>query len=130
MRLRDTRGLNQYVVELLLLDQPDDLLHQVGLESATDATVLHSNHRLITLNQRRRIDQTLVNVQLGHVVDNDGTLEVLVLMLGLEDVLEQCRFAGTKESTEQGDRDPGVRRQSAFLRKLCQAKLKIIEILT
>ena len=101
MRLRHSRGFNENVVELLLaLSELDNLLDQVTLESAADATILHTNHRLITLDQRGVVDQTLVDVELRHVIDNDGTLEVLLLMLGFEDVLQQGRLAGAKEATE------------------------------
>ena len=96
------------------------------------ATVLHPDHRLVGLNKIGRIDQTLVNVQLGHVVDNDGTSEVLVLVLVLEDILEQCRFARAKEATEQGDGDPAVRQRRGFLPKQIGSDntFKMGEILT
>ena len=101
MRLRHSRGFNENVVELLLaLGELDNLLDQVTLESAADATILHTNHRLVTLNQRGVVNQTLVDVELRHVIDNDGTLEVLLLMLGFEDVLQQGRLAGAEEATE------------------------------
>ena len=75
---------------MFLLSELDDLVHQVRLKSAADTTVLHPNHGLITLDQRCFVDQRLVNVQFGHVVDNDGALELLLGVLGLQDVFQQC----------------------------------------
>ena len=100
MRLRDTRGFNENVVEFLLLRQLDDLLHQVGLEGAADAAILHPDHGLVTLDQGGLVNQTLVNVELGHVVDNDGTLEILFIVFGLEDMFQQSCFPRTKEATK------------------------------
>ena len=106
MRLRDTRGFNENVVELLLLilSQLNDLLHQVGLQGAADAAVLHPNHRLVALDQGGLINEALVDVELCHVVDNDGTFEVLLLMFSLEDMLQQSCLAGAQEVAEQRDR--------------------------
>ena len=89
MGFGDTRSLDQDVVELLLLGEPHDLLHQIGLQGAADATVLHPNHCLLALNQVGVVDEALVNVEFSHVVDNDGTLEVLLAMFGLENMLQQ-----------------------------------------
>ena len=101
--------------ELLLLHQPDNLLHQVSLESAADAAVLHPHHRLVRLDQVRRVDQAFVNVQLRHVVHNDRALEVCVLVLVLENELEQSGFAGAEEAAEKGDRNTGVPSEGVFL---------------
>ena len=73
------------------------------LQSAADAAVLHPDHGLVGLDQRRVVDQTLVDVELGHVVDDDGALEVLLVVLGLEDVLQQRGLAGAQEPAEQRD---------------------------
>ena len=63
---------------------------------------------LIALHQSRLIDQTLVDVEGGHVVDDDGALEVLVVVLGLEDVLKQGGLARPEEAAEQGDGNQAV----------------------
>ena len=81
------------MVELLLLGETDDLLDEVGLECAADATVLHPHHCLLALDQVGVVDQALVDVELSHVVDNDSTLEVLVVMFRLKDVFEQGGLA-------------------------------------
>ena len=86
MGFGDTRSLDQDVVELLLLGEPHDLLHQIGLQGAADATVLHPNHCLLALDQVGVVDEALVNVEFRHVVDDDGTLEVFIVVLCLEDV--------------------------------------------
>ena len=43
-RFRHPGGLDQHVVEHLFLGQGDDLLHQVALQRAAEASVLHRNH--------------------------------------------------------------------------------------
>ena len=73
------------------------------LQSAADAAVLHPDHGLVGLDQRRVVDQTLVDVELGHVVDDDGALEVLLVVLGLEDVFQQRGLARPQEAAEQRD---------------------------
>ena len=122
-RLGHARGLDQHVVELPLLGEGDDLVHQVGLKRAAEAAVLHGNHlgniflhlnifvscankiHLIALHQSRLIDQTLVDVEGGHVVDDDGAPEVLVLVLGLQDVLHHGGLARPQEPAQQGHGD-------------------------
>ena len=109
VRLGHARGLDQDIVELLLaLGELDDLLHQVGGEGAADATVLHPHHRLVALDQRGVVNQLLVDVELGHVVDNDGGLEILHVVLRLEDVLQQRCLPGPEEAAEEGDGHQGI----------------------
>ena len=107
MGLGHTRGFNENVVELLLLilSQLDDLFHQVRLEAAADAAVLHPNHRLVALDQGGLINEALVDVELGHIVDNHGSLEVFFSVLGLKDMLQQSSFSRPKKSTQQGHRN-------------------------
>ena len=76
------------------------MIHKVALQGAAKAAILHCYH-LVSLHQGRLINQALVNVEGGHVVDDDRTPEVLLLMLGLKDVLEQSGLAGTEEAAEQ-----------------------------
>ena len=108
MGLGEARSLDHNVVELLLMGQVDNLVNQVRLLSTTYAAVLHPNHHLVALDQRCLVNQTLVNVELHHVVDNDGTVEVLLAMLGLENMLQQGCLPRSKEATEQGDRDQTI----------------------
>ena len=105
MRLRHSRSFNQDVVEHLLLGQSNDLLYKIVLQSAANTSVLHPNHGLVTLDQGGVVDQALVNVELGHVVDNHGSLEVFFSVLGLQDVLQQSSFSRPKKSTQQGHRN-------------------------
>ena len=58
---------------------------------------------LVTLDQSRLVDETLVDVEGRHVVDNDGALEVFLRMLRLQDVLQQSRLPGSQESAQKGD---------------------------
>ena len=87
----------------MLLDQIDDLVHKVGLEGAAEAAVLHGNH-LVTLDQGGLVDQALVDVEGGHVIDDDGALEVRVLVLGLEDMLHHGGLTRAQEPAQEGDR--------------------------
>ena len=78
------------------------------MESAANTSVLHPNHGLVTLDQGGVVNQALVDVELGHVVDNDGTFEVLLLMFSLEDMLQQSCFPGPQKPAEKSDRDQVV----------------------
>ena len=101
MRLRHSRSFNKDVVEHLLLGQSNDLLYKIVLQSAANTSILHPNHILVTLDQGGLINQTLVNVKLGHVIDDDSSPEGLVLMFILEDVLEQGGLTRAKEPAEK-----------------------------
>ena len=103
-RLGHARGLDQHVVELPLLGEGDDLVHQVGLQRAAEAAVLHGDH-LVALHQSRLVDQALVDVEGGHVVDDDGAPEGRVLVLGLQDVLHHGGLARPQEPAQQGHGD-------------------------
>ena len=48
------------------------------MEDDHDERKIPTNHGLVALNQRSLVDQTLVDVELRHVVDDHGTLEVLL----------------------------------------------------
>mmetsp|Transcript_25675 Transcript_25675/g.76604 ORF Transcript_25675/g.76604 Transcript_25675/m.76604 type:complete len:356 (-) Transcript_25675:8-1075(-) len=88
-RLRDARGLDDHVVELLLLGQSDDLLHQVAPERAAHAPVVHRDH-VVALHQIGMPDEALVDVELGHVIDDHGAPELAAIRSsGLQDVLQQ-----------------------------------------
>ena len=118
MGLGHTRGFNENVVELLLLSQLDDLRHQVRLEAAADAAVLHPNHRLVALDQGGLINEALVDIELGHVIDNDGTFEVLLFMLSLQNMFQQGCFAGPEEAAEEGDGYQVLPRGGSLLSKI------------
>ena len=115
---------------MFLLSELDDLLHQVGLESAADTAVLHAHHRLLALDQRGLVDQSLVNVELRHVVHNDGALEFLLGVFGLQDVFQQSCLPGTKEPTEQGDGDEAVARPRLDLTSHCNITITKIQLFT
>ena len=99
-RLRHPRCLDQNIVEDLLFTEWNDLIHKIWLKSAAKASILHGNN-LITLNQGRLIYETLVNVEGSHIVDNDGTFETFLCMLGLKNVLQHGCLASSKEPTQQ-----------------------------
>ena len=79
-----------------------ELDEEVLAERAADAAVLHLHDLLLALDQVLVLDQAGVDVQLGHVVDEDGDLEALLL---LQDILEQRGLAGAEEAGEEGDGD-------------------------
>ena len=56
---------------------------------------------LVALHEGGLVDETLVYVEGSHVVHDDGALEVLVLVLGLEDVLHHGGLARTQEPAQQ-----------------------------
>ena len=96
------------VYQIHIIDMYFLMSMSADLQSAADAAVLHPYHGLVRLYQRRVVDQTLVYVELGHVVHNDGALEVLHVMLSLEDVLQQSCLAGPEKPAEQGDGHQGI----------------------
>ena len=51
------------------------------------------------------VDEVLVDVELCHVVDDDGAPELLLGVLGLQDVLQQRRLPGAQKPAEQGHGD-------------------------
>ena len=51
-------------------------LDKVVLQGAAEAAVLHCDH-LVALYEGRLVDQALVNVEGGQVVDDDGASEFL-----------------------------------------------------
>ena len=55
------------------------------------------------------VDEVLVDVERCHVVDDDGALELLVRVFCFQNVLQQRRLPGSKETTEQGNRQTGVK---------------------
>ena len=84
---------------------------------------IHNNHNrirhsLVCLHEGGLVDEALVYVECGHVVHDDGALEVLGLMLGLQDVLQQRGLARTQEPAQQRHRQQGLRRQSQIIADL------------
>ena len=96
------------VYQIHIIDMYFLMCMSADLQSAADAAILHPYHGLVRLYQRRVVDQTLVDVELGHVVDNDGGLEILHTVLSLEDVLQQSCLAGPEKPAEQGDGHQGI----------------------
>ena len=54
-----------------------------------------------SLDQAELIYETLVNVECSHIVDNDGTFETFLRMLGLKNMLQHGCLASSKEPTQQ-----------------------------
>ena len=54
-----------------------------------------------SLDQAELIYETLVNVEGSHIVDNDGTFETFLRMLGLKNMLQHGCLASSKEPTQQ-----------------------------
>ena len=68
--LRDTSALNQNIVKFALLGQFLQLHQQILSQSTTNTTVLHLDHLFFGLGDR--FHELGIDVQLGHVVDNDS----------------------------------------------------------
>ena len=60
----------------------------------------------------------LVDVELGHVIDNDGTFEVLLFMLSLQNMFQQSCFARPKEAAEERDGYQVLPRGGSLLSKI------------
>ena len=54
------------------------------------------------------VDQTLVDVELCHIIDNDSAVEVFRGVFGLEDVLEQGGFSRAEKSAEKSNWDQAI----------------------
>jgi len=100
-RLRDAARLDHQVVEPAVVGQRLDLGEQVLPHRAADAAVRHFHQALLGLDEVRLfVDERGVDVDLGHVVDDDGDAAVLGVV---EDVLEKCRLAGAEVAGENGN---------------------------
>ena len=80
-RLADTRGLNDDIVELLLIDDIVELLHEIHLQRAADATVLKSYERVIPLTDDTAVlDERRVDVHLADIIDDNGKLNAFLIL--------------------------------------------------
>ena len=86
-RLRHSRSFNQHIIEHFFLCQRNDLLYKIILEGTTKASILHGNN-LITLYQSWLINQSFVDVQSCHIIDNNSTFEVFFFMFTFQDVFQ------------------------------------------
>ena len=100
--LTDAAGLNQDIVEFVLLGEADDLLHQVGFQRAADAAVLEGDDAVLVLfhNARSFFDEGGIDIHLANVVDDDSHL---VASLVVQDVVHQGCLARSQIAGEQGD---------------------------
>ena len=67
-------------------------------------------HSLVCLHEGGLVDEALVYVECCHVVHDDCALEVLGLVLGLQDVLQQRGLARAQEPAQQSHRQQGLRK--------------------
>ena len=72
LRLTDTAGLDDDVVELVHLHNLDYLLHEVGLQSTADAPVLESDQTVVLLaHHSALLNKGCVNVYFTYIVHDD-----------------------------------------------------------
>jgi hypothetical protein len=78
-RLADARALDHQVVERVLLAEALHSLEQVAAERAADAAVVQLDHLGLFMDKLRMLDLIRVEVDLAHVVHDDGHLQPITL---------------------------------------------------
>ena len=97
-RFADTAGLNDDIVEAVHTGNVAQLLHQVHLQGATDATVLQSNQRIVLLTYYSTLlYQVGIDVHLADIIDYHSKLNTLLI---LQDAIQQCSLT-TAQITRQ-----------------------------
>ena len=101
--LRDPGRLDEQVVKASLTGQARDLLEQIVPERAADAPVGHLHELLFGARQRRPplLDDTRVDVDLAHVIDDHGDLAALTVV---QHMIEQGRLARAQKARQDGHR--------------------------
>ena len=98
---RNTCALNHQVIELSRFCQLRNLLKKIFSESAADTSILHTDEFLLSLHESTTGNKRRVNVELCHVINDEGTLQVLFVF---QNMLQQCGFARSKEARNNSDR--------------------------
>ena len=97
--LADTAGLNDDVVELLHGNDVVQLLYQIHLEGAADATVLQGDEAVVlSAHDAAFLDEVGVNVHFANIVDDNG--ETNAAAVG-EDAIQEGGFAAAQITREQ-----------------------------
>ena len=116
--LGNTRPLDDHIVEGSQVRKLDDLIDEISAQAAANAAILHRND-FIRLDQSRGFDELLINVELCHIINQNGALEIAIAVLCLEDVAQQRRLPRSEEAAKKRDRQLGfshgreVRREGA-----------------
>ena len=101
--LANAAGFDDDVVELLEGDDVVELLHQVHLERATDASVLKGDQAVVlTPNDATLLDEVGIDVDLAYVVDYHGETDAATVR---EDSVEEGCLAATQVTREQQHRN-------------------------
>mmetsp|Transcript_17540 Transcript_17540/g.41277 ORF Transcript_17540/g.41277 Transcript_17540/m.41277 type:complete len:229 (-) Transcript_17540:595-1281(-) len=100
--LRDSGALDEEVVKTLFSRQLGDVLNQVLSQRAANASILHLDHLVLaSQNLGAGLHKHGIDVDLGHVVDNDShAMPILVL----KHVREQRGLPSSKEATQHSYR--------------------------
>jgi hypothetical protein len=103
-RFRDAGCLDNQIIEgrLLVLGELYDLFDEIAAQIATDTAILHRDD-FVGLDKTRRFDEALVDIEFSHIVDHDSASEVVISVLGLENVAQKGRLAGSEEAADKGD---------------------------
>ena len=102
-RLTYARCLNDDIVETILIDQIVQLLDEVHLQGATDATVLQSHERVIALtNDATLLDEISINIHFADVVNDN--CKTNALLIGQNTIEKGC-LTTAQITGEQKDRN-------------------------
>ena len=106
-RLGDAGAFDQQVIEAVGLGEAAHLGQQVVAQGAADAAVGHLDQGFLGGGELRAAvaDKVGVDVDLGHVVDDDRHAQPLAVG---ENGVEQRGLAGAEEAGEDGDGEAGV----------------------
>ena len=99
LRLTDTAGLDDDIVELLHHDDLVQLLDEVHLQGAADATILQGHQTVVLLPYHATFfNQVGIDVHLAYVVDNHGEFNAFTVVQYLVD---HSGLAATEVTSEQ-----------------------------
>ena len=99
----DATGFDDNVVKLLHVDNFLQLLYEIHLQRAADATVLQGNKRIVFLaNDTTFFNQCGINVDFSYVIYDDGKLDAFLIG---KDFVQQCCLATAQVTCQQQYRD-------------------------
>ena len=101
-RLADAACFDDNIVEALLRHDVAELLYEIHLQCAADASVLKSHEIVVLLSHNATLlDECGVDVHFADVIDDDGELDALLIG---KYTVEECCLSASKISGEQKHR--------------------------
>ena len=99
----DTRCFDNNIVETILVDQIVQLLDEVHLQGATDATVLQSYERVVVLtDDTTLLNEICIDIHFADIVDDNRKTNALLIG---QDAIEKGCLTTAQITGEQKDRN-------------------------